>query len=316
MKCKRVAVIGAGLIGQAWALVFARAGCEVMLWDEDPSLGEPALRAIESLATSLGEYGLIEDASDVLRAIHYAPSLERAVDSASHVQENVVEDVNVKRAVFRKLDALAEPAVVIASSTSGIPTSRFSHDLPGRARCLVAHPANPPYLLPVVEISGAPWTSPEAINQAADLMHSVGQRPVVVRKEVEGFVLNRLQGAVLREAFRLVQEGYVDPDGLDTTFRDGLGLRWAFMGPFETIDLNAPGGLVDYCARYGELYRRIAQDQGSTDPWPDELIARLQAERRDRVPAASLGARRLWRDRRLMALAAHKARQSRDERED
>lgn len=170
----------------------------------------------------------------------------------------------------------------------------------------MAHPVNPPYLVPVVELCGAPWTAPEVIERCRTLMQTVGQKPVHVRRELEGFVLNRLQGALLREAFRLDEQGVVDVDGLDTTIRDGLGLRWSFMGPFETIDLNAPAGVADYCARYGELYRSIATEQVSTSPWSPELIARIEGERRQALPANELGARRQWRDRRLMALAAHK----------
>ena len=303
---KSVAIIGAGLIGQAWAIVFARAGWSVRLWDEREETLPKAIETIESLVSTLETYKLIERTSDVLSRVTAASSMANAVEHVQYVQENVAEDVSVKRKVFAQLDSLVDPSVVLASSTSGIPTSAFSEDLPGRARCLVAHPANPPYLLPVVEISGAPWTSPEAIAEAEQLMRTVGQRPIVVQKEIEGFVLNRLQAAVLREAFRLVQGGYVDAEGLDTTFREGLGLRWSFMGPFETIDLNAPRGLSDYCGRYGELYRRISEKQASSEEWPQELVEQLHAERRAQVRDEDLAARRLWRDRRLMALAAHK----------
>jgi 3-hydroxyacyl-CoA dehydrogenase len=254
----------------------------------------------------LETYKLIERTSDVISRIAAASSMANAVEQVQYVQENVAEDVSAKRKVFAHLDSLVDPSVVLASSTSGIPTSSFAEDLHGRARCLVAHPANPPYLLPVVEISGAPWTSPEAIAETEQLMRTVGQRPIVVKKEIEGFILNRLQAAVLREAFRLVQGGFVDAEGLDTTFREGLGLRWSFMGPFETIDLNAPGGLSDYCARYGELYRRISEEQTSSEKWPQEFVEQLHAERRVQVREEDLVARRLWRDRRLMALAAHK----------
>ena len=306
MSTTRVGVIGAGLIGQAWAIVFARAGCEVRLWDARAEMLDEAARSIKALASMLAEYRLVDNDADLLGRISAVRTMADAVDGADYVQENVAEDAEVKRDIFAKLDGLVDPNVVLASSTSGIPASVFSRDLPGRARCLVAHPANPPYLLPVVEVCGAPWTSPAAVERTTQFMRAVGQQPIVVRKEVEGFVLNRLQAAVLREAFRLVQGGYVDADGLDITFREGLGLRWSFMGPFETIDLNAPGGLSDYCARYGELYRRIAEQQVSTEKWSDDLIGHLHMQQRSRVPADALGDRRLWRDRRLMGLAAHK----------
>jgi 3-hydroxyacyl-CoA dehydrogenase len=137
-------------------------------------------------------------------------------------------------------------------------------------------------------------------------MESVGQKPVKIYRELQGFILNRLQGALLREAFKLVEQGYVDPEGLDVTVREGLGLRWSFMGPFETIDLNAPDGLADYAHRFGDMYQSIAEEQTSTEPWSEELIQKLEASRRKLLPKEQLLARRLWRDRRLMGLAAHK----------
>ena len=128
-----------------------------------------------------------------------------------------------------------------ASSTSAIVASRFTENLEGRARCLVAHPVNPPHLVPIVELVGAPWTAPE-IDRARQGDLRVGQAGADRgAREIEGFILNRLQGALLAEAFRLVGEGYVSPQDLDKTIKDGLGLRWSFMGPFETIELNAPG---------------------------------------------------------------------------
>lgn len=309
MTRSKVAIVGAGLIGQSWAIVFARAGWSVRLWDEQADKLPEAIRTIASLVGTLETYRLVDDGSALLGRIEPADSMQHAVEAAAYVQESTAEDVSVKRKVFAHLDALVDRDVLIGSSTSGIPASVFSQGLAGQARCLVAHPANPPYLLPVVEISGAPWTSGGAIARAEQLMRDVGQRPVIVRKEIEGFILNRLQGAVLREAFRLVEAGYVDAEGLDTTFREGLGLRWSFIGPFETIDLNAPHGLADYCTRYGDLYRRISEEQASTGRWPQELVDRLHQEMRMRVGEEELLSRRLWRDRRLMALAAHKKHQ-------
>ena len=313
MTRSNIAVIGAGLIGQAWALVFARAGRRVRLWDDASESLPQAVLTIAALARTLEQYRLVDDASALAGRIEVASSLEEAVDGVAYVQENVAEDVPIKKDIFSKLDAIVDRAVVIGSSTSGIQTSVFSEGLPGRARCLVAHPANPPYLIPVVEISGAPWTSADAISRVERLMREVGQKPVIVQREIEGFILNRLQGAVLREAFRLIDGGYVDVDGLDSVFRDGLGLRWSFMGPIETIDLNAPGGLADYCQRYGELYRRISEAQVSTESWSQELVDRLHQERRIQVHHGELLAKRLWRDQRLMALAVHKKEQEEQE---
>jgi 3-hydroxyacyl-CoA dehydrogenase len=160
----------------------------------------------------------------------------------------------------------------------------------------------------VVELCPAPWTDPAVVARTRDLMARAGQVPATVGKEVQGFILNRLQGALLAEAFRLVADGAVSPADLDATVKHGLGLRWSFMGPFETIDLNAPGGLADYCARYGGLYADL-QQQMTPREWDEELVGKLEAARREELPKNLHPVRQEWRDRRLMALLAHKAQQ-------
>ncbi len=301
-----IAVVGSGLIGQAWAIVFARGGHNVKMWDGDPKAVETGISLIAEQVADLKEAGLIDDPQALIARISGCKTLEEVLDGAEYVQENLPERVDMKKDIFGRMDKIASPNCVLASSTSSIPASAFTEDLPGRARCLIAHPVNPPYLVPVVEICGAPWTDAKVIQQTWDVMESVGQKPVKIHKELQGFILNRLQGALLREAFKLVEQGYVDPDGLDVTVREGLGLRWSFMGPFETIDLNAPDGLADYAHRFGNMYQSIAEEQTSTAPWSESLIEKLESARRDILPKDQLLARRLWRDRRLMGLAAHK----------
>ena len=147
----------------------------------------------------------------------------------------------------------------IASSTSSIVASLFSEQLAGRGRVLVGHPVNPPHLVPLVEVCGASWTKQAVLKKAYDIYASIGQVPVRVHKEIDGFVLNRLQGALLAEALKLVGEGIISVKDLDKTVKDGLGLRWAFMGPFETIELNAPAGAEDYFSRYGPVFAKMAK---------------------------------------------------------
>lgn len=310
----QIAVIGAGLIGQAWAIVFARGGCEVKLWDGNPAALTQAVTLIDQLAQTLQARGLLGDASAVVSRIVAANSLEEALSGVEYVQENLPEKAEIKKEIYRRMDALVGPEVILASSTSSIPASAFTQDLPGRGRCLVAHPVNPPYLIPVVELCGTPWTQAEVIDRASRIMTEVGQKPVRVNHEVEGFVLNRLQGALLREAFKLVQSGCVSVEDLDVTVKEGLGLRWSFMGPFETIDLNAPEGVRDYCARYGDMYTSIGQQQTSTEAWSEETIAAIDAQRRELLAKERLLDRRVWRDERLMALMQHKKHMNESER--
>jgi len=302
----KVAVIGAGLIGRAWAIVFARAGFQVALWDKFPKQVTMAMDFIADRLPELRQAGLLADEpAKVLARITPLQSMWEAVKDVEHVQENGPERVPEKQALFAELDRAAKPDTVLASSTSGIPASAFTEGLRGRGRCLVAHPVNPPYLVPLVELCPAPWTDAAVVERTRALMHRAGQVPATVKKEMDGFALNRLQGALLAEAFRLLADDVISPTDLDALVKHGLGLRWSFMGPLETIDLNAPGGLADYCDRYGPLYAKM-QEQATPLEWGAELVGRLQAARRAELPANLQPVRQEWRDRRLMALLAHK----------
>ncbi|CAB3737528.1 MULTISPECIES: 3-hydroxyacyl-CoA dehydrogenase [Achromobacter] len=300
------AIIGTGLIGQGWAIVFARMGWTVRLFDVNAAMLAEARALILQQLRELESQGLVKGADTIIERVHVAASLADAVKGARYIQENSPEKVDVKRALFLELDAVAEPDAIIGSSTSSIPASQFTEHLAGRHRCLVAHPVNPPYLIPVVELCPAPWTDAAALEGARDVMTDIGQKPVRVRREIEGFILNRLQGALLHEAFRLAKEGIASAEDIDTTVKDGLGLRWSFMGPFETIDLNAPGGIADYCARYGGLYQSIGADQSECVAWDGALVDALEQERRSLLPQEDLGKRRFWRDEKLMRLMRHK----------
>ena len=303
----QVAVIGAGLIGRAWSIVFARAGFDVALWDKFPQAVPAALDFIAERLPELKENGLLKDApATVLARIRPVADLFDAVRDAEYVQENGPERVPEKIALFAELDRAARPDTVLASSTSGIPASAFTENLKGRARCLVAHPVNPPYLIPLVEICPAPWTDAATVAKTREIMTLAGQVPATVKKEMDGFALNRLQGALLAEAFRLVADDVISPADLDALVKHGLGLRWSFMGPLETIDLNAPGGLADYCDRYGPLYATMQQQMTPLE-WDAALVGKLQDARRAELPANMQPVRQEWRDRRLMALLAHKA---------
>lgn len=303
---QHIALVGAGLVGQGWAIVFARAGFRVSLFDADSDALERAMAEISNRLDDLEAHGLLEWAEYLRPRIELTSDLESALADAMYVQESVPEDVNIKRELFARLDALADPDTILASSTSAIAASQFTEDLAGRHRCLVVHPVNPPYLVPLVEIVPAPWTDDGVVSRTQQLMNQAQQVPVLVRHEVQGFVLNRLQAALLNEAFRLVENGYASAEDVDKTVRDGLGLRWSFMGPFETIDLNAPGGVRDYAQRYGETLYEMAQSQAWPRRWSEELIHAVEVERRRFLPSTSLSARRRWRDRRLMALLAHR----------
>ncbi|HWU55349.1 MAG TPA: 3-hydroxyacyl-CoA dehydrogenase, partial [Rhizomicrobium sp.] len=255
----KVAIVGAGFIGRAWAISFARAGHTIALWDEDPAAPGMALSYIEKLLPDLEAQDLLNGgtATAVRNRMQAVDRLEDALADAVHVQENTPENVELKRQVFAQLDAAAPPGAVLASSTSAILPSAFSEHLAGRARCIVVHPLNPPYLIPAAEVVPAPWTEASVVTRTADFLRAAGHAPIVMKRELDGFVMNRLQGALLEEAFRLVANGHASVEDVDIGIREGLALRWSFMGPFETIDLNAPGGVRDYVERYESVYDKI-----------------------------------------------------------
>jgi L-gulonate 3-dehydrogenase len=304
----KVAVIGSGFVGRAWAISFARAGADVALWDQDKEEPSKALAYIEKLLPELEANDLLNgsSASEVATRIRPATTLESALEGTVHVQENTPENVEVKRAVFARLDAAAPPEAVLASSTSAILPSTFTENLKGRARCLVVHPINPPYLIPAAEVVPAPWTDPAIVDRTATFLRSAGHAPIVMKRELDGFVMNRLQGALLEEAFRLVEQGYAGVEDVDVGIREGLALRWSFMGPFETIELNAPGGIRDYADRYQGIYSGIFPSTQWRVDWSGPVMDKVESERRERLAADGLGERQAWRDRRLIALAAHK----------
>jgi 3-hydroxyacyl-CoA dehydrogenase len=299
-------IVGAGLIGCSWAHVFARSGWQVRVWDPIAAQRDAAAGRIASSLQDLQAHGLVGDAAAAAARVRIVERLEDAVVGAEYVQESGPETLQAKRDTFAALDAAAPAHCVLASSTSAIVASLFTESLPGRARCLVAHPVNPPHLVPVVELCGAPWTSDTTKARAQAVMRDVGQVPVLVRREIDGFVLNRLQAALLTEAFRLVRDGVVSAEDLDHTIADGLGLRWAFMGPFETIELNAPQGIADYCERYGPWFRRYVADLPPPDVWD---VASWRSVAEACAPAGgsdAIARKSRWRNERLAGLAAHK----------
>jgi 3-hydroxyacyl-CoA dehydrogenase len=305
---KKITLIGCGLVGGSWSLVFARAGFDVILYDPAPASLKSALDFAGKFAPALAEQGLLngQDPAKVLARLRPANSLAEALKDADYVQESAPERQAIKEALYKEMAPLLKAEAIVASSTSGLPPSSFTADMPGRERCLVAHPINPPHLVPLVEIVPAPWTSPAVVEQTEALMKQIGQVPVRLSREIAGFLVNRLQCAMLGEAFRLVEDGVCSVADIDAAIKDGLGLRWFFMGPFETIDLNAPRGVAEYCANFKQMYYGIAKEQADPRLWSDTLVAEIEKQRRTRTPVDQLDARKTWRDRCLAALVKAK----------
>ena len=301
---ERAAIVGVGTIGRGWATLFAKAGFEVTLFDDAP---ESLARARESIRTTLDDlagFGLIDDPPAVLARIHPKLSLVEALAGACFVQESVPEDLKVKQAVLESLDRLADPSAIVSSSCSSLLPVDIFEQVINRGRCIVAHPFNPPHLMPLVELLPGPETSERTLEATRALMVRLGQSPVVLRKAVPGYVANRLQAAVINEAMNLVAQGVISPSDLDLCMTESLGRRWAFLGPFETMDLNADAGVEGYALRFRDAYREVGEDLGCATPWSDSAIAAVVSARRAQIPIEELRARQEWRDRRLMQMLA------------
>lgn len=275
---KTAAIIGTGLIGQGWAIRFALAGIKVRAYDKDAQALSQCKHAIAQALRDMAGEGLCGNIESVLDRISLAASIEDAVSTADYVQESVLELAEVKQAVCAEIDRHLPSQTLVGSSSSGIAASVFTEDLTHRDRFYVVHPVNPPHLIPVVEIVPAPWSSSDHVSVLRALIEKLGQSAVLVHREIEGFVLNRLQGALLNEAWALYDEGYASAEDIDRTIRDGLGRRWAFMGPFETISLNAPGGIEDYAERLSPLYHNIAMSRAQPKQWTTATATKLAAE--------------------------------------
>ncbi len=298
-----VAVIGAGSIGAGWAIVFAQTGHDVRLFDAAPQRLADARDEIAARLRDLQEFGIMDDAGDVaMSRILFCGEFDEVVDGADHVQECIPEDLMTKKQIFADLDMITATDTVLASSSSFIPASAFAADLPGRNRILVVHPANPPFLLRVAEVVPAPSTDESVVARTEQLLKGANMAGVRLGGEIEGFAYNRLQGALLREAYCLVRDGFLSVADIDRLVRDGLGFRWSVIGPFETSDLNTRGGIEAHAARMGPYYARMGRERGQDDPWTEDLVARIADARRKLLPPARWQHRCAERDRALMAL--------------
>ena len=277
---KNIGVIGGGLIGASWAAIFSKSGFNVFVYDPYPDVFDTYKSRVTSFLEELKTIDETINVEESLNRINANVTIEDLCSNVEYIQESAPEILSVKQELFAKLDNLAPEEVVIGSSSSAMPISSITQNLKGQHRCIITHPANPPHLIPCVEICPGENTSNKTIEKTKEIFTASGATIVNVKKEIDGFILNRLQGALLNEAMRLYSDGYASSDEIDATIRDGLGLRWAFMGPFETIDLNAPGGIKDYISRYGPIFVEMAKNQTKIPDWSEEAGKKLELERR------------------------------------
>jgi L-gulonate 3-dehydrogenase len=278
-KISTVAILGAGIIGSSWALVFARAGLNVRIWERKETSG--TIGRIAAIIRILQGSGLEGDEHTLDRLRCYS-KLEKTLDEVDYIQESITEDIDAKRRLLRDVQGHIGEDVAIASSTSGLAPSDMARDLDRPEQLLVVHPLTPPHLLPIVEVCPSPNTSATIVETTVAFMRRIGQRPMLLKKEIAGFVLNRVLAATMNEFFALVADGVLDPEDIDAALTEGFGLRWSTLGPLAAMDLNAPGGVRDYLKRYGPLFKNVSRSRGVQSAL-DEAMVETLASAADRL---------------------------------
>jgi 3-hydroxypropionate dehydrogenase (NADP+) len=248
---RRVTCVGSGLVGQGWATLFALAGYQVTLEDVTEEKVEEGIKRVEKQMRFLEVKELARGANEAIQRLSGTTSLLEALGRADYVQESVYESYPAKMEIYQKMDEATEPKVILASSTSGLMMSEIQKAAKHHPeRCIVAHPWNPSYLVPLVELSPGTKTSTETTKRTHELMEDIGKIPVTLKKEVPGFIANRLSAALWREALNLVDIGVASVEDVDKAIINGPGLRWAIMGPYLTYHLGGGKGGIEYLMRH------------------------------------------------------------------
>jgi len=272
-RVRRVGIVGAGVIGGGWALHYLRMGFDVDVYDPAPEAESGLLRLRDTAWPVLERLGLRPGASPDRLA--FRADLAGAVAEVDLVQENGPEDGTVKRGILADIDRVAPPEVIIVSSTSGLAMTMLQADCVHPQRCVVGHPFNPPYLIPLVEVVGGQLTDPAAVDWLAEFYRAVGKRPLRLSRELPGFVANRLQEAMWREALHMVATGEATVEEIDASIAHGPGMRWALMGPILTFHLaGGARGMAHMLDHFGAAL---------LEPWTRLQAPPLTEELRERL---------------------------------
>jgi len=310
---KKVGVVGSGLVGKNWAMIFASQGYQVVLYDIEESQVKRAMNGIANDLQDFEKEGILRgnlSAKVQTELISGCTKLEDCVKDSVYIQECVPEILDLKIKVWTGIDKLVDnDNAILASSTSCILPSKICENLKHRAQFIVAHPVNPPYHAPMVELVPSEWTNEATRAETRKIMSEVGQVPVSMSKEIPGFILNRLQYSLLNECWRLIADDIVSAEDLDVVMKDGLGLRYAVCGPMEVIHLNAEG-LKKYCEVYGNTIYNVSSDfKGIPEAWkmdtPEGIaeVEKLHSQMTNLYPMDKLDERRLRRDKILSNIA-------------
>lgn len=256
MDIQRVACVGTGLIGQGWATLFSSQGLEVIMQDISQELLNESMKIIRLNLDFLEAYNLLPkgETENSMRRITTTTHIPDAVNHVDYVQESVPDNYDVKRRVFEEMDEDAPAHAILASSTSGLLMTEIQKVTTRPERCVLVHPMLPVHLIPAVEIVGGEQTDQNTVAWTQEFMTSLGKTPIVLNREVPGYIVNRLQAALLREAIDLVDKGVASPEEVDKAFCRGIGLRDPLIGPFLRIHL-AGNGIEGFIKHFSQSYR-------------------------------------------------------------
>lgn len=304
---RRVAVLGAGLMGSGIAQVFAQAGYEVRLWARRAEGLDAALARIRANQRTMRDLGALNEAraADTLARIASTTDLRAALAGADFVSENIAEDLPAKHALFDQVNSLAPPETILTTNTSGFAISAVGEGVEDPARLAGFHWLNPPHLTSIVEVIPGARTAPAVIDATVEITRRIGKQPVRLKRDWAGFIINRIQFAVMREAYHLVESGVADPEAVDLVVSQGLGLRWAAVGPFRLMDL---AGLPTFERVAAALFPQLSQAT-EAPPFVQDLIARGHLGARSGrglydYPPGAAEAEVAKRDRRLITMRA------------
>jgi 3-hydroxyacyl-CoA dehydrogenase len=271
MQIKKIAIVGSGLIGRSWALLLARSGYPVTMYDINKEAFIKVRQFLIDALNTLSSKCLLspENFQSISDLVVVTDDLAQALYGADYIIEAVTENIEIKQSLYAKMEEIAGSNAIIASSTSSFPISLITARMVNPERCLVAHPFNPPHLIPVVEVVPGPGTATDVVDITMEFLKSIGKIPVLCNKETKGFILNRLQNALLRECINLIDNGVATVADVDAAVSAGIGLRWALMGPFEVFDLASDSGLKGFF----EHFKPVLEES-----WQQERNKKLDSE--------------------------------------
>lgn len=302
---ENIGIIGSGLIGSSWAMIFASAGYKVTIYDIEENQVKSALENINRQLFKLESEKVLRgnlSASQQVQLIEGCNDLKVLVEKSAFLQECIPERINLKRDLYKRIDEIIGNKTILSTSTSTFLPSLLSEGLTHKSQFVVSHPVNPPYFVPLVEIVPAPWTASWIVETTTNLMRKIGQVPIALKKEVPGFALNRIQYAILNECYNLIEDDVISVGDMDKVMTDGLGMRYAFLGPLETAHLNAEG-FSNYIERYSDSMYAVSKTFKPIPKISGPVAEKIADQLEQLTPLEKLADRRCWRDESLVKLS-------------